>query len=180
MSLFLGQNLTGTSRNWKQWISALTITTCNPCAKNHGKIFAFDEDTTKYIPAHLFCKCKIEPMRTISAGYATYNGLNGADVHLLYLKKLPDYYVLKEDAEDSGWVNWKGNLADILPGKMIGGNIFENRRHKLPEANGRIWYEADINYESGFRNKARILFSNDGLVFASYDHYTTFYEITLQ
>lgn len=180
MSLFLGQNLTGSSHNWKHWVSVLSITTCKTCADNHGKIFAFDEDTTKYIPVHLFCKCKVEPMRTISAGYATYNGLNGADIHLLYLKKLPDYYVLKEDAEDSGWVNWKGNLADILPGKMIGGNIFQNRRHKLPESDGRIWYEADINYESGFRNKARILFSNDGLVFASYDHYTTFYEVTKQ
>jgi len=43
---------------------------------------------------------------------------------------------------------------------------------------GRVWYEADINYESGFRNRQRILYSNDGLVFASYDHYHTFYEIT--
>lgn len=178
MSLFFGQNLTGTSRNWKHWVSALTLTTCTHCAKNHGRIFSLDEDTTKHIPAHPFCKCKVELMRTISAGYATYNGLNGADVHLLYLGKLPEYYITKDIAEDAGWVNWKGNLADILPKKMIGGDIFQNRRHKLPQKDGRIWYEADINYESGFRNKARILFSNGGLIFASYDHYTTFYEIT--
>ncbi len=178
MSLFSGQNLTGTSRNWKHWISALTITTCKPCADNHGRIFAFDEDTTKYIPAHFFCKCKVEPMRTISAGYATYNGLNGADIHLLYLKKLPDYYVTKENAESAGWKKRKGNLADVLPHKMIGGNIYQNRDGKLPNDYGRIWFEADINYTSGFRNDARILFSNDGLIFVTYDHYTTFYEIT--
>ena len=47
----------------------------------------------------------------------------------------------------------------------------------LPEASGRIWYEADINYTAGFRTRHRILYSNDGLVFVTYDHYDTFYEI---
>ncbi len=86
------------------------------------------------------------------------------------------YY--KKGAEDAGWVNWKGNLANVLPGKMIGGDVFRNSRDKLPIAPGRIWYEADIDYESGFRDKQRILYSNDGLCFVSYDHYKTFTEIT--
>lgn len=47
----------------------------------------------------------------------------------------------------------------------------------MPEKNGRIWYEADINYSRGFRNGMRIVFSDDGLVFVTYDHYQTFYEI---
>jgi hypothetical protein len=47
----------------------------------------------------------------------------------------------------------------------------------LPEKNGRIWYEADINYSRGFHNSMRIVFSDDGLVFVTYDHYQTFYEI---
>ncbi|HBJ11113.1 MAG TPA: hypothetical protein DDY61_05400 [Ruminococcaceae bacterium] len=42
---------------------------------------------------------------------------------------------------------------------------------------GRIWYEAVINYQSDFRNSQRIVFSNDGLVFVTYDHYKTFFEI---
>ena len=99
MSLFLGQNLTGTSQNWKHWVSALTLTTCKPCADNHGRIFSLDEDTTKHIPAHLFCKCKVEPMRTISVGNATYNGLRGADSYLHYTGKLPEYYVTKKQAK---------------------------------------------------------------------------------
>lgn len=60
---------------------------------------------------------------------------------------------------------------------MIGGNIFQNRDEKLPVEDDRIWYEADINYTSGYRTKARIVFSNDGLIFVTYDHYHTFYEI---
>ena len=178
MSLFLGQNLTGTSQNWKHWVSALTLTTCKPCADNHGRIFSLDEDTTKHIPAHLFCKCKVEPMRTISVGNATYSGLRGADSYLHYTGKLPEYYVTKKQAKLSGWIKKRGNLADVLPNKMIGGDVFYNDEGKLPDDYGRIWYEADINYESGYRNDARILYSNDGLIFASYDHYTTFYEIT--
>ena len=38
-----------------------------------------------------------------------------------------------------------------------------------------------INYglkNSGKRNRQRIVYSNDGLIFVSYDHYQTFYEIT--
>ena len=41
-----------------------------------------------------------------------------------------------------------------------------------------IWYEADIDYQSGYRNTYRILYSNDGLIFVTYDHYQTFYEVT--
>ena len=37
---------------------------------------------------------------------------------------------------------------------------------------------ADINYYGGYRGHDRILFSNDGLIFVSYDHYKTYYEIT--
>lgn len=58
----------------------------------------------------------------------------------------------------------------------MGGDIYKNREKKLPEKDGRIWYEADINYDGGFRNTQRILYSNDGLVFVTYDHYITFYE----
>ncbi len=70
-----------------------------------------------------------------------------------------------------------GNLNHVAPGKMIYGGVFKNRQGKLPQSDGRIWYEADINYTSGWRNNDRILFSNDGLIFVTYDHYMTFIEI---
>ena len=61
---------------------------------------------------------------------------------------------------------------------MIGGDDYDNSDDKLPYAPDRKWYEADFNYTGGFRNDCRILYSNDGLIFVSYDHYHTFYEIT--
>ena len=63
------------------------------------------------------------------------------------------------------------------PGKMIFGGVYKNNNRHLPIAPNRIWYEADINYESGFRGEDRIVFSNDGLIFVTYDHYHTFIEI---
>lgn len=60
---------------------------------------------------------------------------------------------------------------------MLFKGFYENRDGHLPSAPGRIWYEADINYEVGYRGTERILFSNDGLIFVTYDHYHTFVEI---
>lgn len=117
-------------------------------------------------------------MRTKLVGFVTDLGIEGADVYLADFGLLPEYYISKKQAQKSGWQNWKGNLDEVLPGKMIGGDIYKNKDGKLPSKQGRIWYEADINYEGGYRNRHRILYSNDGLMFASYDHYQTFYEIT--
>ena len=64
--------------------------------------------------------------------------------------------------------------------RLIGGDIYYNDDGHLPQANGRIWYEADINYTSGYRGTDRIFYSNDGLIFVSYDHGATFYEIQIK
>lgn len=111
-------------------------------------------------------------------GTATDLGQNGVDAYLAQFGKLPSYYITKSLAKKAGWKSWIGNLDDILPGKMIGGDVYQNREDKLPGASGRIWYEADLNYDGGFRNRQRFLYSNDGLIFVSYDHYQTYYEIT--
>lgn len=60
---------------------------------------------------------------------------------------------------------------------MIGGDRYHNDDERLPVKAGRIWFEADINYFAGYRTADRILFSNDGLIFVTYDHYNTFEEI---
>ncbi|WP_412674975.1 ribonuclease domain-containing protein [Aneurinibacillus aneurinilyticus] len=87
---------------------------------------------------------------------------------------LPDNYITKNEARKLGWDAQKGNLNKVAPGKSIGGDVFGNREKKLPSKKGRIWYEADINYKSGFRGDDRILFSNDGLIYKTEDHYKTF------
>lgn len=116
-------------------------------------------------------------MRATEAGAATKDGENGADWWLKNNGKLPDYYISVEDIEDLGWDNGDSPVK-FAPKKMIFGGIYHNFNGRLPQIEGRIWYEADINYYLGKRNRHRIVWSNDGLIFVTYDHYETFIEIT--
>lgn len=75
-----------------------------------------------------------------------------------------------------GW-RYGDRLSKFAPEKMIGRMVYQNRNNHLPNKIGRIWYEADINYTQGRRNLHRIVWSNDGLIFVTYDHFQTFYEI---
>ena len=178
-NLLQDRELRGGSTNWANWMSKLTLFTCLLCTQQHGKIVDISmlKNKTK-VNAHQNCECEYVSMRTKQVGAATDLGMEGADVYLAYFGRLPDYYVDKQAAYDAGWQIKSKKLSSVLPGKMIGGDIFANNSLKLPSAPGRVWYEADINYESGYRNRQRILYSNDGLIFVTYDHYQTFYEIT--
>lgn len=103
--------------------------------------------------------------------------LTNEDVVVAFVKqngRLPEYYITKGEARRQGWNAGQGNLCDVLPGRAIGGDIFTNRDGNLPEGSGRKWYEADLNYDCGRRNADRLLYSNDGLVFVTHDHYKTF------
>ena len=81
---------------------------------------------------------------------------------------MPDSYITKKEARNLGWDPKLGNLGDIAPGKSIGGDVFKNRENKLPAKDGRVWFEADINYSGEFRNQDRVIYSNDGLVYVTY------------
>ena len=91
--------------------------------------------------------------------------------------KLPVNYITKKEAQDMGWDSSKGNLSDILPGMSIGGSAFGNYEGALPRANGRRYFECDIDYDGGYRGAKRLVYSNDGLVFYTEDHYNTFEQI---
>lgn len=178
-NLMQDRDLRGNSTKWANWMSVLLPNTCRTCVENHGRIVDISILKSKEeVAAHRNCQCLYVPMRTKLVGFVTDLGLEGADVSLADFGMLPSYYITKKEARRFGWKDWKGNLNDVLPGKMIGGDIYKNIEKKLPIAPGRVWYEADINYEEGFRNRERILYSTDGLMFATYDHCQTFYEIT--
>jgi len=90
---------------------------------------------------------------------------------------LPDNYITKSEAKKLGWVSSEGNLWDVAPGKSIGGDSFGNREGLLPEKKSRKYYECDINYEGGYRNDERIIYSNDGLIYYTEDHYNSFEQL---
>lgn len=87
---------------------------------------------------------------------------------------LPSNYLTKKEAQELGWVSSEGNLWDVAPGMSIGGDRFGNREGLLPQAQGRKYYECDIDFDGTYRNAKRIVFSNDGLVYYTEDHYQSF------
>ncbi len=166
------------SENWAMWRAFIKLTTCMECYLRNGRVYSYDDLIIIGKPGQLHpnCGCRLEKMQAIDAGTATALGTNGADWWIKYLGELPNYYISKEYAKALGWINVKGNLSKVAPGYMIFGRYY-NSENKLPDAEDRIWYEADINYSGGYRNKERLLISNDGIIFVTYDHYETFAEI---
>lgn len=105
--------------------------------------------------------------------------LTQEDIVVSYLKEhgnLPNYYITKSEAKSQGWVPSQGNLCEVLPGRAIGGDVWTNRQKSLPTKSGRRYFEADLNYNCGNRNAYRVVYSNDGLIFVTHDHYRTFDE----
>lgn len=106
-----------------------------------------------------------------------YSDKEHVAAYLMEFKELPENYITKNEAQKLGWVSSKGNLWEVAPGMSIGGDRFGNYEGQLPRKNGRQYYECDIDFEGEYRNGKRIVFSNDGLIFYTEDHYETFEEI---
>ncbi len=89
--------------------------------------------------------------------------------------ELPENFITKREAEALGWD--RNYVSDVAPGKSIGGDRFGNFEGQLPKAKGRKFFECDVNYRGGKRGPERIVYSNDGRVWYTKDHYATFTEL---
>jgi hypothetical protein len=86
---------------------------------------------------------------------------------------LPPNFMTKNEARDLGWEG--GGLDDYAYGMCIGGDRFGNYEGLLPDAPGRKWTECDIDtLHQNSRGAKRIVFSNDGLIYYTDDHYESF------
>ena len=103
----------------------------------------------------------------------TYNSAEDVALFLDYYCHLPDNYITKDDARDLGWTG--GSVEQVAPGCAIGGDRFGNREGILPAAKGRTYYECDIDtLGRSSRGAKRLVFSDDGLIYYTEDHYETF------
>lgn len=94
-------------------------------------------------------------------------------LYLMEYGRLPLNYMTKKEAQALGWEG--GSLEPYAPGKSIGGDRFGNYEGALPEQDGRSYTECDIDTQGADQRGAkRIVFSNDGLIFYTEDHYQTF------
>ena len=90
---------------------------------------------------------------------------------------LPDNFITKNEAKALGWDSSRNYVSDVAPGKSIGGDYFANREKILPDVRGRTYREADCWYTEGKRRGERIVYSSDGHVWYTEDHYQTFTEL---
>ena len=103
----------------------------------------------------------------------SYTTKEDVALYLLTYGHLPNNFVTKSEAEKAGWNG--GSLEYVLPGKCLGGDRFGNREGQLPKAKGRTWQECDINtLGKRSRGPERLVYSNDGLIYYTPDHYETF------
>ncbi len=140
---------------------------------NAGASAKVNENDDSYAQSHLNGDDYATPNITVEKN-GTYTDKDHVALYIHKFGTVPSNYVTKSKARKAGWVNTKGNLWDVLPGKSIGGGGFSNDDNTMPDAPGREWFECDIDYEGGFRNAKRLVYSDDGLIYYTDDHYKTF------
>ena len=102
-----------------------------------------------------------------------YTGKAEVALYIHTFHKLPGNFITKREAERLGWKH-KGTLNEVAPGKSIGGDRYGNYEGLLPQKSGRSWKECDIDYKTGNRNAKRLVYSKDGLIYYTDDHYKSF------
>lgn len=85
-------------------------------------------------------------------------------------QKLPPIYITKKEAYNLG-----GSLEEVMNKKSIGGDYFGNYQGLLPKKEGRTYRECDIDtLGTDSRGRKRLVYSNDGLMYYTDDHYASF------
>ena len=108
--------------------------------------------------------------------YGSYTTKDDLALYIHTYGHLPDNFIRKKEAEALGWSG--GPLDRVLPGMCIGGDYFGNYEGLLPKAKGRRWTECDVNtLGKKSRGSERIIFSNDGLIYYTADHYESFEQL---
>ena len=114
-----------------------------------------------------------EPEPAAIAEDGIYTTAEDVALYLHTYGHLPANFITKTDARKGGWEG--GSLEPYFPDMCIGGDRFGNREGLLPTADGRTWTECDINtLHASSRGAERLVFSNDGLIYYTGDHYESF------
>lgn len=139
--------------------------------------YDYDDDDASYGAADYGTEKEILPPDdgTTVREDGEYSSKSEVGLYLYLYGHLPGNYITKDDAYDLGWDNKKGNLWEVAPGMSIGGDKFGNYEGLLPK--GNQYYECDIDYEGGYRGSKRIVYSKDGYIYYTEDHYETFEQL---
>ena len=102
-----------------------------------------------------------------------YDDKDGVALYLHLFGELPPHFITKKEAQKLGWTS--GEVEYYRSGAAIGGDYFGNYEGLLPKKKGRTYYECDIGtVGKKSRGAQRIIFSSDGLIYYTDDHYESF------
>jgi hypothetical protein len=110
-----------------------------------------------------------------------YTSKDSVAVYIYLFHKLPSNYVNKAAAqelyEEKGnvFTKWNFNPLNVL-GIMVGGDVYYNNEKKLPIISTN-YYEADVDYFGDNRGTKRLVYTTDGTVFYTANHYETFVKL---
>ena len=105
-----------------------------------------------------------------------YTAPEAVAAYIYEWEELPPNYITKAEAEKLGWQANKGNLWEVAADKSIGGDRFGNREGILPE--GENYRECDVNYQGGYRDAERLVYSIDDFdIYYTADHYESFEQV---
>lgn len=138
----------------------------NDIPEGADPVFPSETITQEVLPPD----CAEEPVLDPDGSYTAKEDVS---LYIHLYGTLPGNFITKDEARSLGWDG--GGLEDCAPGKCIGGDRFGNYEELLPDAPGRTWTECDIDtLGKDSRGAKRIVFSNDGLVYYTDDHYESF------
>ena len=101
-----------------------------------------------------------------------YISMEEVAAYIYQYGELPDNYITKEELVKKGWIPKNTTVDEIAPGRIVGGGTYIDET--VEQAEGRIYYECDVNYTEGARGAERLVYSNDGMIYYTPDHYETF------
>ncbi len=104
--------------------------------------------------------------------HGTYDTKDEVALYIHTYNHLPENYMTKSEAREHGWSG--GALNRVVKGKCIGGDVYNNFEGNLPDIDG-TYYECDIDtLTKKKRGAKRIVFSDEGDIYYTADHYETF------
>ncbi|MBR3171635.1 MAG: hypothetical protein IKF22_10435 [Lachnospiraceae bacterium] len=110
-----------------------------------------------------------EPEATIDEN-GTYSSKDDVALYIHVYGHLPKNFMTKKEAKKLGWEG--GSLEKYAKGMCIGGDHFGNYEGILPQGN---YHECDIDtLGRKSRGAKRIIYSDDGRIYYTEDHYETF------